>query len=145
MTVDLDKYVVIKLTSGEEILGTLVKEDDYEVKIQFPMVVKHVSRLINGYPAESLVLGAYSHFCSDDEFVFSKHHVVVLKDMNPRYIDEYHRSVDDFLGQVSPPPSYNPQELQDLSNKLQNMFRDNLEAPDELPEVFHIEGTKTIH
>ena len=37
---DLEKYVVIKLTSSEEVLGTLVKEDDYEVKIQFPMLVK---------------------------------------------------------------------------------------------------------
>ena len=122
MTVDLDKYVVIKLTSGEEILGTLVKEDDYEVKIQFPMVVKHVSRLINGYPAESLVLGAYSHFCADDEFTFSKHHVVILKDMNPNYVDDYHKSVDDFLGHTNAAPPYNPEELQQITDKLKNLF-----------------------
>ena len=146
MTADLDKYVVIKLTSGEEVLGTLVKEDDYEIKIQFPMIVKHISRIMAGYPTESIVLGAYSHFCADDEFTFSRHHIIVLKDMDPRYVDEYHRSVDDFIGANTPSPkAYNPDELQELANKLQNMFRDNLETVDELPESFQIEGTKTIH
>ena len=145
MTVDLDKYVVIKLTSGEEILGMMVKEDDYEIKLQFPMVVKHISRVMGGYPVESIVLGAYTHFCADDEFTFNKHHIVILKDMDRRYIDEYHRSVDDFIGASNPAPATNPQEMQELANKLQNMFRDKFEALDELPDFIQIEGSKTIH
>jgi hypothetical protein len=145
MTSELDRYVVMKLISGEEVLGTLVKEDDYELKIQFPMVVKHLTRVMGGYPTESIVLGAYSHFCADDEFTFHKQHVVVLKDMNPRYIDEYHRSVDDFLGHVTPPEPYNPEELKQLTEKLQNMFRDRIDGDEDLPESIHIDGSKTIH
>jgi len=146
MTADLDRYVVIKLISGEELLGTLVKEDDYDIKIQFPMVVKHVSRIMSGYPVESIVLGTYSHFCADDEFVFHKQHIVVLKDMDPRYVDEYHRSVDDFIGANTPPPeAYDPNELQQLSNKLKNMFRDNID--EDYPETIslNIDGNKTLH
>jgi hypothetical protein len=146
MTADLDRYVVIKLISGEEVLGTLVKEDDHELRIQFPMLVKHISRLMGGYPVESIVLGAYSHFCADDEFTFSKHHIVILKDMDPRYVDEYHRSVDDFIGASTPSPeAYDPNELQQLTDKLKNMFRDNID--EDYPETIslNIEGNKTLH
>jgi hypothetical protein len=136
----------MKLISGEEILGTLVKENDYELKLQFPMVVKHVSRIMGGHPVESIVLGAYSHFCADDEFTFSKQHIVVLKDMDPRYVDEYHRSVDDFIGANTPSPeAYDPNELQQLTDKLKNMFRDNID--EDYPETIslNVNGTKTIH
>jgi hypothetical protein len=100
---------------------------------------------MGGYPVESIVLGAYTHFCADDEFTFNKHHIVILKDMDRRYIDEYHRSVDDFIGASNPAPATNPQEMQELANKLQNMFRDKFEALDELPDFIQIEGSKTIH
>jgi hypothetical protein len=148
MTADLDRYVVIKLTSGEEVLGTLVKEDDHELKIQFPMVVKHVQRILGGMPVESIVLGAFSHFCADDEFTFSKQHVIILKDMDPRYIDEYHHSVDDFIGASTPSPqAYNPNEVQELTDKLKNLFRDKFEETDDYPDVIslNIEGNKTLH
>jgi hypothetical protein len=136
----------MKLISGEEILGTLVKEDDHELKIQFPMIVKHLSRVMGGHPVESIVLGAYSHFCADDEFTFSKQHIVILKGMDPRYVDEYHRSVDDFIGANTPSPeAYDPNELQQLTDKLKNMFRDNID--EDYPETIslNIEGNKTLH
>jgi len=148
MTTDLDRYVVLKLISGEEILGTLVKEDDYELKIQFPMLVRKVPRHMGGIPVESIVLATYSHFCADDEFTFNRQHILVLKDMDPRYVDEYHRSVDDFIGATEPSPeAYNPNELQDLSDKLKNMFRDKIEEEDDYPDVIslNIDGNKTLH
>lgn len=146
MTVDLDKYVVVKLISGEEIIGQMVKEDDYDIKIQFPMVVKHISRVLGGYPVESIVLGTYSHFCADDEFTFNKQHIIVLKDLDPRYVEEYHKSVDDFLGQAQPPQPYDPNELKELSDKLKSMFRDHIDE-DDLPETLsiNIDGNKTLH
>jgi hypothetical protein len=148
MTTDLDRYVVLKLISGEEVLGTLVKEDDYELKIQFPMLVKHVQRHMGGMPVESIVLGAFSHFCADDEFTFSKQHVIILKDMDPRYVDEYHHSVDDFIGASDPSPkAYNPNEVQELTDKLKNLFRDKFEETDDYPDVIslNIDGNKTLH
>jgi hypothetical protein len=65
--------------------------------------------------------------------------------MDPRYVEEYHRSVDDFIGASNPTPeAYNPNEMKELADKLKNMFRDNIDM-DELPESFQIEGSKTIH
>jgi len=148
MTADLDRYVVIKLISGEELIGTLVKEDDYDIKIQFPMMVKKVNRLLGDMPVESIVLGTYSHFCADDEFTFNKQHIIVLKEMDPRYIEEYHRSVDDFIGASSPEPeTYNPNEVQQLTDKLKSMFRDQLSEDEEYPETLslNINSNKTLH
>ena len=148
MTADLDRYVVIKLISGEELIGTLVKEDDYDIKIQFPMMVKKVNRLLGDMPVESIVLGTYSHFCADDEFTFNKQHIIILKDMDPRYIDEYHRSVDDFIGASTPEPqAYNSNEVQQLTDKLKNLFREQLNEDEEYPEIIslNINGNKTLH
>ena len=148
MTADLDRYVVIKLISGEELIGTLVKEDDYDIKIQFPMMVKKVNRLLGDMPVESIVLGTYSHFCADDEFTFNKQHIIVLKEMDPSYIEEYHRSVDDFIGASAPDPQpYNPNEVQELTDKLKNMFRDKLSEDEDYPEIIslNINGNKTLH
>lgn len=144
MTIDLDRYVVIKLITGQELIAQLVKEDDYDIKVQFPMMVKHISRNLNGFPVETLVLGTYSHFCSDDEFSFNKQHIIVLKDLDPRYIEEYHRAVDDFLGQIKDGPAYNPNEMEELSKKLKEMFKDKFDE-DELVSPISIEGNKTLH
>ena len=67
--------------------------------------------------------------------------------MDPRYIDEYHKSVDDFLGHATtlPQAAYNPNEMKELAEKLQNMFRRE-EYEEELPDVMVIPDTsKLIH
>ena len=147
MVAELDKYVVIKLVSGEEILTQLITEDDYEVRCMFPMVVKHVPRSIHGQVMDSIVLGAWTHFSASDEYTFTKQHVLFIQDMDPRFIDEYHKSVDDFLGHATtlPQEAYNPNEMKELAEKLQNMFRRE-EYEEELPDVMVISDTsKLIH
>jgi hypothetical protein len=67
--------------------------------------------------------------------------------MDPRYVEEYHRSVDDFIGANTPSPqAYNPNELQELTEKLKSMFRDHVEEED-YPETvsININGNKTLH
>lgn len=147
MVAELDRYVVIKLISGEEILTQLISEDDHDIRCMFPMIVKHVSRSIHGQVMESIVLGAWTHFSASDEYTFTKQHVLFIQDMDPRYIDEYHKSVDDFLGHATtlPQVAYNPNEMKELAEKLQNMFRRE-EYEEELPEVMVIPDTsKLIH
>lgn len=147
MVAELDRYVVLKLVSGEEILTQLITEDDYEVRCMFPMAVKHVPRSIHGQVMDSIVLGAWTHFSASDEYTFTKQHVLFIQDMDPRYIDEYHKSVDDFLGHATtfPQEAYNPNEMKELAEKLQNMFRRE-EFEEELPDVMVIPDTsKLIH
>jgi hypothetical protein len=142
-----DRYIVFKLISAEELVAHCIHEDDYEIRVLFPMAVRRVAR--HGGMAESIVLSPYTYFSAEDEYTFQKSQIIFIKDMDQKYEAEYNRSIDDFVGssQESPAP-YNPDELQQLTEKLQNMFRDKVKTDedllDELPMVT-VEISKTIH
>jgi hypothetical protein len=143
-----DKYIVMKLATGEEVVCHMIHEDDYEIKVLFPMIVKHVQRIGPlGRAFEQIMLSPYTYFAADDEYIFHKHQIVFIKDLDPKYETEYNRAIDDFIGMntEAPPPPYNPEEIQQLTEKLQNMFRRD-EFEEELPEAMMIPDTpKTIH
>jgi hypothetical protein len=144
---EANRYVVMKLVSGEEILGHLTSEDDYDIRVLFPMIVKHVNRNIQGRLMESIVLGPWTHFSAEDEFTFNKQHLIFLKDLDERYIDEYNRSVDESLGNIPDPEPYNPEELKQLTDKLSNLFRDRLkeDLEEDLEPKIVLDISKTIH
>jgi len=142
-----DRYVVFKLVSAEEIVAHLIGEDDYQISVLFPMAVKRFPiRGPNGQMAESITLQPYTYFSADDEYAFQKNQVIFMKDLDARYEEEYNRAIDDFVGQNTQTPiPYDPNELQDLTDKLQRMFRDKLgEDLEDLPPI-NIDGNKTLH
>jgi len=144
---DANRYVVMKLVSGEEILGHLTSEDDYELRILFPMLVKRINRNIEGRLVESITLGPWTHFSADDEYTFNKQHLIFLKNLDERYVDEYNRSVDDSVGNIPEPEPYNPEELQQLTDKLSNLFKDRLryEEEEDLEPKIVLDISNTIH
>jgi hypothetical protein len=137
----------MKLISGEELVTHLVGEDDYEIKVLFPMIVRHVPRMTSMGPAESVVLSPYTYFADSDEYTFHRNQIVFIQDLNPKYESEYNKAIDDFVGQSTEPEPYNPQEMQELAERLQNMFRDKVKSEEDLDDfpVFTIESSKTIH
>jgi hypothetical protein len=143
-----NRYIVIKLISSEEIVAHLIDEDDYQVKVLFPMIVKHHAMLTQRGPAESIVMAPYTYFASDDEYAFQRNQIIFIKDLDDKYQDEYNRAVDDFIALHSetpePPPSV--EELQQLTDKLNNLFRNRIEEDniDDLPSI-HVDASKTIH
>ena len=142
-----DKYIVMKLSTGEEIVAHMIQEDDYEIKVLFPMIVKHVQRVgPMGRSFEQIALSPYTYFAADDEYTFHKHQIIFIKDLDPKYEGEYNHAIDDFIGlNAETPQSYNPNEMKELAEKLQNMFRRD-EFDEELPESIVIPDTsKTIH
>ena len=144
-----DKYVVLKLVSSEEVVAHLIKEDDYEIRVLFPMIVKYVPRIQMGRMMESITLAPYTYFSADDEYSFHKNQIIFMKDLDPKYEPEYNRAIDDFVAgsAEAPQPEYNPQELQQITDKLQNLFRENLKNEDDLEELpsIHLDISKTIH
>jgi hypothetical protein len=140
-----DRYIVLKLVSGEEIIAHLIGEDDYEIKILFPMIVRHVPRMTPHGPGESISMSPYTYFSAEDEYTFHKNQIIFIKDLDARYEAEYNRAIDDFVGSHTPQP-YNPEELQELTDKLQTMFKDKLkeEDIDDLPFIT-VDIPKTIH
>tara|TARA_R110000772_G_scaffold138575_5_gene247582 strand:- start:1794 stop:2276 length:483 start_codon:yes stop_codon:yes gene_type:complete len=92
-----DTYAVLKLVTGEEVLCSVLDEDEYQLITMFPMVVKLVQRFVGNKPVESVTLAPYSYFSADDEFTFQKNHVISFKDMDSNYVGVYHDAVDDFI------------------------------------------------
>jgi len=146
-----DSYIVMKLITGEEIISHLVHEDDYEIRVLFPML----TRLINTATAlgvkENIVLSPYTYFSADDEFTFQKQHLIFLKDLDPRHEADYNTAIDEFIAiSTQQAPTYDPDELKKLTDKLQSMFRDRLsdensfEDIEELPSI-RVDSSKTIH
>ena len=146
-----DRYVVMKLISGEEILSHLVYEDDYEVRVLFPMATRTVARITARGETENIVLSPYTYFSADDEFTFQKQHLIFLKDMDPKHEIDYNTAIDEFIAlSAAKAQPYDPDELKNLTEKLQNMFKDRLnkeetfEDIEELPSI-RIDSSKTIH
>jgi hypothetical protein len=142
-----DRYIVFKLISAEELVAHCIHEDDYEIKVLFPMAVRRVAR--HGGMAESIVLSPYTYFSAEDEYTFQRSQIIFIKDLDSKYEAEYNRSIDDFVGSnAENQEPYNPAELQELTDKLQNLFRDRVKSDedliDELP-VVTVDIPKTIH
>lgn len=146
-----DRYVVIKLITGEEILSHLVHEDDYEIRVLFPMLTRLVNTMTLNGAKENIVLSPYTYFSADDEFTFQKQHLVFLKDMDPKHESDYNTAIDEFIAlSAAKVPDYDPDELKKLTDKLQNLFKDRLNSDDnfddieELPSI-RVDSSKTIH
>jgi hypothetical protein len=143
-----DKYIVFKLTTGEELVAHQIEDTDYEVRVLFPMLVKHVPRMSPAGMMESIVLSPFTYFSASDEYTFTKNNIIFIKDLDPRYETEYERSVDDFVGNVGDVPEpHNPEELQQLHDKLASMFREHVSEEDDieaLPSI-HVDTSKLIH
>ena len=142
-----DKYIVMKLATGEEVVAHMIKEDDYEICVLFPMIVKQIQRIgPMGRAFEQIMLSPYTYFAADDEYTFHKHQIIFIKDLDPKYEAEYNHAIDDFIGLNSQQQApTNVEDVKALAEKLQNMFRRE-EDFDELPESIVIPDTpKTIH
>ena len=102
-----------------------------------------------GNMAESIVLSPYTYFSADDEYVFQKNQIIFVKDLDPKYEDDYNKAVDDFISVQSQKhaPPYNPNEIKELADKLQNMFRNNLIEEDEidLDPTIMVDTSKLVH
>jgi hypothetical protein len=143
----MDNYIVIKLTSGEEIVANLIQEDEYSVKVLFPMLVKYIPRMVQGRLAETITLAPFTYFASDDEFTFVKHYIIFQKQMNPKYLDAYNQAVDDFIAEPQIAGAPDPQRAEDikaLAEKLQNIFGKEDEFDDVDPILINTDSN-TIH
>lgn len=130
-----DKHLVLKLLSAEEIVATLIEENDYEVKVLFPMLVKYIPKFVEGRVLESITLAPYTYFAADDAFTFSKNQIIFIKELDPKMVNSYNVAVDDFINYGTDANSesgapQNTAELQETIDKLKNLFRKHIEDED---------------
>lgn len=123
----MDRYVVLKLVSSEEVVATQIEENDYEVKVLFPMLVKYLPKLIDGKLMETITLAPLTHFAADDQFDFQKNQIIFLKDLSERHVNSYKLAVDDFVANSVIDEPQSVEDLKATLDRLAETFSDQIQ------------------
>lgn len=131
MLTDNDFYIVMKLVSGENVMAILREEDDSNVLIEYPMVMRSIMDFEEG--KEHLAASPFCVFTSDNDFVISKSNIMFIKKLNQTFIPHYRRIVSEY----------------DASSFVLNSNKEEIITPErarsmikQLKEVFSLEETE---
>jgi len=123
-------YAVLKLISGEEVIGAVIEESEYNITLMLPMVLRNLPKIspLNGMPVESLFFSPMCQMSADDTFVIDKAQTFFIKEMDPVYIPQYEDAIDKFLGTISSGPEPAVDEVQKLVDKINELHGSDLET-----------------
>jgi len=80
-------YVVVKLSTGEQVMGVLQQEDDTHIQLFSPMILRTVPIYEEG--REHITAHPYCQFTEDTEFDFHKKDVLYIKPLARPMIPHY--------------------------------------------------------
>jgi hypothetical protein len=86
-------YVILKFTSGELIMATLQEEDEQNIMIDYPIVIKTIMDYEGG--KERVSVSPLCSFTSEHSYVISKNNVLYIKKLHYVFIPHYQRIVKD--------------------------------------------------
>jgi len=88
---DNEFYIVMKLTSGEQVMAVLKEEDDEHVLLDSPMCIKTIPILEAG--REHVTAHPLCQFSDDRSFVIAKRDIMFVKKLHHLFIPHYQRIV----------------------------------------------------
>lgn len=91
MLADKNVYVVIKLTSGEQVMAILEEEDDNFIQLVHPMTIRTIP--IVGQGREHITAHPFCQFTDDKLFLIEKKNVIFIKRLHEMMIPHYKRIV----------------------------------------------------
>lgn len=118
-------YVYVKLTTGEQVLATLLSEDEYYIEIMYPMTIKSIPFMVDNRTHERLISSPFCQFTDDRIFTLPKTSVMFVKLLNETFIPHYTNLVEEHEA---------PMHLEDVPEEI----------PEEEPKTF-VEGNDTVH
>lgn len=86
-------YVVIKFTTGEQVMAVLESEDDVFIEILNPMSIKTIP--IIGEGREHVHATPYCQFTDDNVFIIDKKNVMFIKRLQEVMIPHYNKIVEE--------------------------------------------------
>ena len=150
------EYVIIKLVSGEQLMGVCTEETDKDITVMFPMALRQYPiQREDGTIGEQVTGGPFCAFASDRTFTISKASVMVNKPLHELLVPFYVRMVNQYEKMVDVPQSMfnDEQEEQEvLTVKDVEKAVDRLAAimygekkEEKEPDGYFVEGNNTIH
>ena len=97
----MSDYVVLKLCTGEELLGELLNDAVDGISVLNPIEVRSIPQWNKGELQEHVVSKLYCKFTDDHRFTFNNKDVVYCKDLTPSTIRYYKKLVFAFLSNKS--------------------------------------------
>jgi hypothetical protein len=94
MLSDNDFYVIVKLTSGEQLMAVLMEEDDTYVELLSPMTIKTIPLLHE--QKEHVTAHPFCQFSDDNVFTIDKKNVLFIKQMHHVFVPHYQRIVAEY-------------------------------------------------
>lgn len=140
-------YVVVKLVSGEQVMATLVNEDEYTIEIKNALTIKLRLVTDGDRQFESITVVPFCQFTDDPNFVLDKSIIVYVKELSESLAPKYEDLIEsEFKVNLGAPTDVDDlvSKINDMSQKLKDngVFVDNFEE-DDLPP-FLVNGTDTI-
>jgi hypothetical protein len=80
-------FVILKLTSGEQVMSALQDEDEQFVQLLHPMVVRTIPNFQTG--REQVTVAPLCAFSSDEEYIIDKRNVMYIKELSETYVSHY--------------------------------------------------------
>lgn len=91
-----EDFVIVRLSSGESLLGIRLVENDNNITLEFPFILKNYPRITRqGGIIEQVTAGPYCSFAEDRKFVLPKKDIFFIKKMHgfaiPFYMSLYNQ------------------------------------------------------
>lgn len=140
-------FVVVKLTTGEQMMCALEQEDDVYIELLHPMVVRTIPNIQTG--KEHITAAPFCIFSNDSSYVIDKKNVMFIKPLNQTFIPHYMRIVQEHeeVNFVPREEKMSHEEARKRISMLANLFGDQLDEELEKTEVkpTYVEGNDTKH
>lgn len=136
-------FVIVRLTTGEQIMCALQSEDEQFVELLHPMLIRTLPNFQTG--KEMITVAPFCAFAEDESYIIDKKNILFIKNLSEKLIPHYLNTVQENDTHFSP--------REDLSHLKE--FEDPLEAIDQLRGIadeteeeknrIYVEGNDTKH
>jgi hypothetical protein len=140
-------YVIVKLVSGEQVMATLVNEDDYTIEIKNALNIKNRLVVEGDRQYETISVSPFCQFTDEPNFVLDKSIIIYVKELSESLVGKYQDLVEsEFKINLGAPTDVDDlvSKINKVAEKLKDngVFVDNFEEEDIPP--FLVNGTDTI-
>jgi len=137
-------FVVVKFTSGEQVMSALQEEDDTYIELLHPMVVKTTPNFATG--KEHVTAAPFCQFSRDDSYLIDKKNVLFIKAMHSSFVPHYIRIVQEHNDvELREPSKEEKQKIAALVEAFGDALDDEIEPEEGDGEGIYIEGNDTRH
>lgn len=156
-----EEYIVVKLLTGEQLLGILEYENSDEIVIKYPMLVRIFSSINdNGMPIEKVTASPWCGFAAERVFRLNRAGIMFMNSMHdlviPQYlemVDTYEKEVlvrrdeDGFLHVVEEDEHLTVEDIKESVNALTDLIRSKMSIAEEETETtsIYFPGNDTIN